>query len=115
MGPGGLWCIGDFESLFMGAPFKGHDVMGYDIAKKHYTTMWVDSMTSKMATGTGRWDARTKTLTFDMPGVNMSGEPWIEKHITTFPTPDTMSFRMEAPGEDGKPMVLMTIEYTRRK
>src|SRR5437773_2168191 len=40
---GGLWMIQDFKSEFMGVPFQGHGVTGYDASKKKYVGTWVDS------------------------------------------------------------------------
>src|SRR5207237_6024874 len=39
---GGLWMVQDFKGEFMGVPFQGHGVAGYDPFKKKYVGTWVD-------------------------------------------------------------------------
>jgi hypothetical protein len=53
MQPGGFWLISDFSGKFMGKPFHGHAVMGYEAHKRKYVGMWTDSIASIMVTSTG--------------------------------------------------------------
>ena len=71
----GLWAVMDFQSQMMGMPFVGHEVIGYDLAKKKYVSTWVDSMTSHMFVSEGTWDAAKKTLTMTTlePDPNLGG------------------------------------------
>ena len=44
-------------------PFEGIGFTGYDNLRKEYQTVWFDNMATGMMTGTGQFDAATKTLT----------------------------------------------------
>ena len=41
---GGRYVIGKFAGTMMGQPFEGMSTMGYDNAKKMFTSTWVDNM-----------------------------------------------------------------------
>ncbi len=49
---------------FMGSPYEGIGLIGYDNAKKIFVSSWVDNMGTGMMYLTGTWDAPTKTITF---------------------------------------------------
>jgi hypothetical protein len=40
----GLWLWSDFNGQFMGAPFMGHGLVGFDPIAKHYVSFWIDSI-----------------------------------------------------------------------
>ena len=64
MQPGGFWLISDITGKFMGAPFHGHSVLGYDAQKKRHVGMWADSIASYMvsSTGTCSKDGKVNTM-----------------------------------------------------
>jgi hypothetical protein len=45
-------------------PFEGRGWQGYDNRTKKYWYSWIDSMTTSLTTGEGKWDAQTKTMTW---------------------------------------------------
>ncbi len=114
MAMGGLWLVGDFEIAdFMGAPFRGHSVMGYDSTKGKYVGMWVDSMTDRIVHSEGEYDSATKQLVMHAENLDpMTGEPRKEVHVTLLRGPDSRLFKMTPEGSDEPTMV---IEYTRKK
>ena len=110
---GDLWLLSDFEGTAMGAPFKGHGIMGYDPAKKKYVGVWVDTMTTHPQLSEGTYDASTRTMTMTAKGTNMmTGEPVDERHVLRCIDDDTMVFEMYQ-GSATTP--ILTIEYKRRK
>jgi|DewCreStandDraft_4_1066084.scaffolds.fasta_scaffold00300_6 hypothetical protein len=112
---GGLWAVSDFRAEFAGQKFQGRGLDGYDPVKKKYVSVWVDSMNTIPLFFEGTMDAATKTLTLTGEGRGPDGKPMKFKSETHFPDNDHMKFTMFVIGDDGKPMPMMTIEYTRKK
>ncbi|MEO6693824.1 MAG: DUF1579 domain-containing protein [Ignavibacteria bacterium] len=52
---------------FMGMPFEGISIVGYDNSKKKFVSSWVDNMGTGMVYMEGTWDDATRT-------VNLSGK-----------------------------------------
>jgi hypothetical protein len=63
MQPNGFWLITDFSGKFMGTPFNGHAVMGYETHKKKYIGTWADSFGSALITTTGTCSKNGKVTT----------------------------------------------------
>jgi hypothetical protein len=112
---GGLWLVTDFKSEMMNQPFQGHGVSGYDLTKKKYVGTWVDSMSPGMMLGESTYDPKTKTMTGEMEGPDMSGKMEKMKSVTEWKDPDTRVFTMYMTGPDGKEAPVMRITYKRRK
>jgi hypothetical protein len=60
---GDFWAVGDLGGHLMGAPFAGHQVLGWDASSKEYLTTWCDSSSAEMSVSRGHYDAASKTLT----------------------------------------------------
>ena len=111
-----LWVVQDFKGDFGGTPFQGHGVTGYDTEKKKYVAIWVDSMTTHIASLEGSYDAEKETLSLETMGTNpATGEKQRELHRTSFHGTDAATFEMVVPQADGTEMPPLTIEYTRKK
>ena len=110
----GLWLIEDFKADLGGQPFTGHGVYGYDPAKKKYVGVWVDSMQDFLGQNEGQFDSSGKVWTMTMDSKDPSGKAMKIKMVTEFKDKDHHTFTMSAPGEGGKEMAIMTIEYTRK-
>lgn len=115
LGLGGLWLITDFEGSMMGAPFLGHEVAGYDPLTKKYVLSWFDSMTPTAATGTGTYDAATKTHHTWVKGVDPAGQPQEHHGTDVWSDDDHRTWTMWMKGPDGKEFAALTIRYARRK
>ena len=112
---GGLWLVDDFTMPeFMGAPFAGHGITGYDTAKGKYVGTWVDSMTTSVMSTEGNYDKAGKVLTMTGMGTGQDGKPAKHRLVTTWKNADTFVFEMFVTGSDGKEGSMMTITYTRR-
>jgi hypothetical protein len=61
---GGRYQEMSFKGDMMGAPFEGVGTTGYDIARKVWTSTWVDNMSTAIMNMEGTWDEATKTITF---------------------------------------------------
>ena len=112
---GGMWLSSDFEGDFGGFKFEGHGMDGYDLNKKKYVGIWVDSMQSAPLTMEGDYDAKTKTMT--MTGESRGSDGMLQKVKTTTVTKDDdhFTFKMYAVDGDGKEQHVFTIEYSRKK
>ena len=112
---GGLWLIGEFQGEFGGQPFLGHGVTGYDTAKQKYVGSWVDNATAKIMALEGTYDAKTRTLTFTTEAVSpFTGKVVKERHVHQYQDETHRTLKMYQPGPDGKEMMTMQIDYTRR-
>ncbi len=60
-----------FKGQFLGRPFEGMAIIGYDNVAKEYTSIWIDNMATGVMKSTGQYDAATKTFkeegTFSCP------------------------------------------------
>ncbi|MEZ6037526.1 MAG: DUF1579 domain-containing protein [Planctomycetota bacterium] len=111
---GGFWLVDDFSADFMGMPFTGHGMTGYDPIKGKYVATWMDSMSPFLMLMEGNYDATGKVLTMTGNGVGMDGQPAKYRNVSTFVDADTTTFEMYVTGADGKEAKMMTITYKRR-
>jgi hypothetical protein len=112
--PGGFWLVEEFTGDFMGQPFQGHGVFGYDPAKAKYVGSWVDSMAPSLLVMEGTFDRDGKVQTMIGQGPGMDGKMTTLRMVTTWKDDNTKVFQMFAPGPDGKEACGLTITYTRR-
>ena len=111
---GGRTLEGRYKGSFMGQPFEGVSLMGYDNMKKEYWSFWTDNLSTgnSLQTGPAGADPNTIVVKGMMPG--MDGKPAeftsttkmvdANKHVMTMTT-------MAA----GQSMTVMEITYTRDK
>ncbi len=111
----GLWIAEDFKSSMMGQPFQGHGVTGFDPAKGKYVGIWVDAMSTYVLSSEGTYDKAKGVLTFWMESPGPDGKPMKWHTESTSPDPDTRVWTAYMPGPDGKDVAGMKITYKRRK
>lgn len=112
---GRRWLITDFDGTFMGAPFIGHEVLGYDPVAKKFLLNWIDSVATTFSSGDGLYDPDTKTLTLTVSGRDDStGKPTTWRQVDVWKDADhhEWSLRTISP-KDGKEQIQMTIRYHR--
>jgi len=111
---GGFWELCDYTGEMMGAPFMGHEIMGYDMKRKKHTAVWVDNSGDNMMLmeGTASADGMTTTLWGKAPG--MDGKPANYKEITNWSDNDHMTFKMWIM-QGKKEVLVLEISYTRKK
>lgn len=105
----------EFQGEFMGKPFHGMSLMGYDNMKKKYSTVWVDDMSTTVLTSEGEAAEGGKVFTLegkcDCP---MTGEKdKVMKQVFRIVSDDKHVFEMHEPGK-GKNSMTMEITYTRK-
>lgn len=60
---GGRFLEQKFTGTFMGQPFEGRGIYGYDNLRKEYTSIWFDNMATGIMTSAGGLDANKKVMT----------------------------------------------------
>jgi hypothetical protein len=115
------WALGGryvqmmFKGSFMNMPFEGIGYTGYDNMKKQYISYWLDNMSTWGMVTTGKWDAATKSMTFEGTSPDpMTGKDTMMKEKVTIVDNNKHLMEMWSPGPDGKMFKMMEIEYTRK-
>lgn len=111
---GGRYQQSTHSATFMGMPFEGISILGYDNAKKMFVNSWVDNMGTGILITEGPWNEATKTVTLTGKQVDpMTGRELDVREIFKIIDDNTQSFEMYMT-KDGKEMKTMEIMYTRK-
>jgi len=111
---GGYWLVTEHTGTFMGQPFLGKGLTGWDAAKGAYSGAWVDSSGGPMSVfDNGQFSKDGKTFTALVDGVGMDGKPGRFEYLSTFPDARTRTFEISQL-EGGKKELQMKIRYLRR-
>lgn len=103
----------DFTGELLGMKFKGMGMVGYDVQKKKYVAIWVDNVSTGIASSEGVFDESTKTLT-SRGEETMKGKNVKTKDVLIIVSPDEQ--HMELYREfAGKEFKIMEITLTREK
>lgn len=113
---GGRYLYSEYTSSFMGQPFNGVGITGYDRYKKAYVSIWVDNFSTGIYASEGAYapDA-SPAEDFGILDDFMTGARLKMRHVTTFIDTDTHRFEMYMTGPDGKEFKQMEMVYTRKK
>jgi hypothetical protein len=110
----GMWMASDFEGEIAGNKFTGHGLDGYDLQRKKYVGIWVDSVGTAPMTVEGDFnDKGVLVMTGSSPGPD--GSPGKVKNTTEWKDKDHFTFKMFMISAEGEEQLAFTIEYTRRK
>jgi hypothetical protein len=93
------------KSTFMGQPFEGRSIEGYDNVRKEYFSTWIDSMGTGLEVFHGTCDEPCKVLTQFSDGIDpMSGKKIRTRQVTTYVDADTFREEMYVvgAGKDGQ-------------
>jgi hypothetical protein len=113
---GGRCLQEDYQGTYMGQPFQGMGLTGYDNVMKKYILFWADSMSTTFMVGDGQMDASGKILTAFMTFSDpVSGKAVKTREVMRREGPDQETFEMYGPGPDGKEMKMMEMTYKRVK
>ncbi len=113
----GLFVQETVTGEWMGQPFEGTSITGYDNIKKKYVQTWMDNGSSGIMYAEGTYDAAAKTFTFTGEGPEMAT---MAKYVKTrgvdkmIDADHGMAQGYEI-GADGKERLSMEIGYTRAK
>lgn len=113
---GGRYLHGSFTGTFMGQPFQGYSIQGYDNYRKEYVTIWIDNMGTGIYELRGQCDADCKVTTlsgvWDDP---IAGGKSRVRDVTTIVDENSFKMEMFQTGPDGKEFKSMEGMYTRKK
>ena len=104
-----------FDSTMMGMPFKGMQLMGYDLFQKKYVTVWIDNMSTAFAPTTGTLDMAGKVFTETgvWPDPSTGGTSKV-KIVTTWLADGKYKFEMFMPAPDGQDIKWMEMTATKK-
>lgn len=113
---GGRQLRQDFKGAFMGMPFEGTGMSGYDNVRKRYTASWNDNMSTSTMLSYGDYDAATSTYTYtsEMADPMHDGAMIPVREVVKIVDADHHVMEMFEP-KDGKEVRTMRLEYTRTK
>ncbi|WP_288377164.1 DUF1579 domain-containing protein [Chryseobacterium culicis] len=115
---GGRYQITNHKGDFMGMPFEGMSIVGYDNSKKKFVSTWIDNMGTGIMNGEGEWNASTKSVEFKgkMTDPSRPGKDCDFREVFTFVDDNTQKLEMYGPdSKTGKEYKTMEIKYTRKK
>jgi len=112
---GGRFLKSEYTSEFMGAPFQGMALDGFDNQKQKYVGLWVDTMSTLMLVFEGACDdaGAVRTMHADYTDA-MSGKPAQMKGITTVVSADEHRYEAWTTGPGGDLVKSMEVVYTRK-
>ena len=113
---GGRQLHQDFKGAFMGMPFEGIGMSGYDNVRKRYTASWNDNMSTSTMLSHGDYDATSSSYTFkgEMADPMKDGAMIPIREVVTIHGADHHVMEMFEP-KDGKEVRTMRLEYKRAK
>ncbi|MFS4431698.1 DUF1579 domain-containing protein [Chryseobacterium sp. S90] len=115
---GGRYQITNHKGNFMGMPFEGMSIVGYDNAKKKFVSTWIDNMGTGIMHSEGDWNASTKSVEFKgkMTDPSRPGKDCDFREVFTFVDDNNQKLEMYGPdSKTGKEYKTMEIKYTRKK
>lgn len=111
---GGRFVQENYHSTAMGMPFQGVGLMGYDNAKKKYTSVWIDTMSTTMMTDSGTCNESGKVFTFrgaiDDP---FTGQKKKIRTVLTIVNNDRHVLEMYETPQGGKEYKSLDVTYAR--
>ena len=111
----GRFFLSDFQGTFMGGPFHGMGMDGYDNFKQKHVGTWADSMGTMIMVFEGNCSEGGKVMemkgTFDDP---MTKKPSYMRMVSRWKDDRTVLLESYGPSPDGKEMKNMEIVYTRQ-
>jgi len=114
----GRYQISEHKGNFMGMPFEGMSITGYDNAKKKFVSTWIDNMGTGIMNMEGEWNASTKSIEFKgkMTDPARPGKDCEVREVYTFVDDNTQKLEMFGPdSKTGKEFKTMEITFTRKK
>lgn len=110
---GGRFLQQDVKSTTNGQKFEGLGFTGYDLLKKEYQTVWMDSMTTSMMLGAGTQEGNTLTTkgTMSCGMTENPNRPYRTELVKISKNEHT--FTMFSNDKEGKEFKTMEINYKR--
>lgn len=105
-----------FEGEFMGMPFSGHGMTGFDNQSQRWWGTWNDTMSTGLMLSHGQCnDAMTRCMFLSETVDPMTGKIAYNKSVMTSVSDDRETFVTWTIGPDGEEHKTMELLYTRKK
>ncbi|GAA4164191.1 hypothetical protein GCM10022217_34380 [Chryseobacterium ginsenosidimutans] len=114
----GRYQVGEHKGNFMGMPFEGMSIVGYDNAKKKFVSTWIDNMGTGIMNMEGEWNSSKKSIEFKgkITDPARPGKDCNVREILTFVDDNHHVMEMYGPdSKTGKEYKTMEIKYTRKQ
>ncbi len=103
----------DVESTFMGQPFQGHGVVGYDNGQKKYFSLWIDNVGTGVMHETGTASGKVITLEGQSWDPSEGKMAW-GKSVVDLSNNDKQTFKMFSKDKSGKEFQNFDMTCTRK-
>jgi len=111
---GGRFLKEEYHGSFMGQPFEGFGITGYDNAEKKYVSAWADTMGTRILVQSGEADPSGRVMTFHGTWEDpVTGKKSPTRMVTHVVDDNTHTFTMYS-NYTGQEVKEMEITYTRR-
>ena len=111
---GGRFLVDELKGTFMGKPFEGFGITGYDLQDKQFVSIWADVLATKIMVSTGQLDDTGKVITYNgMVDDALTGKAIPYRITTEIAGHDKHIFSMYGV-HDGVEVKEMEITYTRK-
>jgi hypothetical protein len=113
---GDRYVRGTMEAEFMGMPYEGVGLTGYDNVRQQYFSTWIDNMSTGIAYMTGSLDEKGEAMV--MTGTWVDPLTRIEHSVRTesrFETDDKVVWSYYMPSPDGGEFKSMEMVYVRKE
>jgi hypothetical protein len=109
--------MSSFSGNFMGMPFEGQAITGYDNFQKKFISTWVDNMGTGIMKMEGTWDDASKSITYTGKMVNpANGKECKMREVYKYIDDNTELMEMYGPdSKTGKEFKNMEIKLTKKK
>jgi len=112
---GGRYQVQEYKGDFMGMPFDGYGISGYDNGTREHFTVWVDSMSTGMMVCRGKADDKG-VLTLRGTMTDPRGMEYEVREVFAPKDADSMHFEMYMKGQEYKDeFKMMELSYSRKK
>ena len=110
-GPGKKYILADYESISSFGLFEAHDVIFWDEAQQSYQFYFFNSLNGGVQLQTGRLDGNR--IVFSHRD-QMKGMPGLFRRTYELPSPDTQRLVVDFVPDDGRKILIATIDKKRR-
>lgn len=99
----------------MGMPFEGFEIVGFDNAKKEYSSVWIDNLGTGTPISRGTFDEKTKSISFKgMMFDPMTNKDYAFRQVIKMVSPDHHIMEMYS-SAFGDEFLNMVVEMKRKK
>lgn len=110
----GRYVQADYTGEFMGMPFQGRDMIGYDNLRQKYFSVWIDNHSTGPMDAWGTYDPATKTLTLEGTSIDpMTGATIESRSTLEFLDDGSVHYESHMKGADGEMFKHMEIHSTK--